>query len=135
MENQSLYWHPTIYEVTTDANTGDTIYTRAPLIEMSPYYRWHNSVLPRTEAFPPGFRMIAHSDDLGANLTGDREGGNLIVECCNYVDDPNLPEPDEVCTETWDKLDFPTTSCASMGIGFGESKDETGNPSFGIVLG
>lgn len=56
-ENQSLYWHPSIYRVVN----GEYILVRN--LDSSPYYRWDLSVDPVAEPFPPGFRMIAASDD------------------------------------------------------------------------
>ena len=56
-ENQSLYWHPSIYRVVN----GEHILVRD--LDSSPYYRWDRSVNPVAEPFPPGFRMIAASDD------------------------------------------------------------------------
>jgi len=109
VENQSLYWHPTIYEVTDNAD-GTKTYTRAPDIFSSPYYRWDNSVNPKTEAFPPEFRMIAHSNDFGADQGGESEG-NMLTECCNFRGDG------EVC-ESWDRLEFPTRKCDFLGIAF-----------------
>lgn len=110
-ENQSLYWHPTIYEVTTNSD-GTKKYTRAPFLDTSPYYRWDNTVLPKTEAFPPGFRMIAHSNDAGAAL-GEIDDGNIMTECCDLIGD------DEEDCQEWNKLHFPTQSCDFLGIAFG----------------
>ena len=111
VENQSLYWHPTIYEVTDNAD-GTKTYTRAPGIDTSPYYRWDNSVLPKTEAFPPGFRMIAHSNDPGANQGGET-GANMLTECCDLLGDE-----EEDCV-SWDRLHFPTRTCDFLGIAMG----------------
>ena len=77
IENQSLYWHPSVYKVTTSGGT--KTYTRVSQLDSSPYYRWDNSVLPRTEAFPTGFRMIAYSNQSGAT-TGGETGGNMFGE-------------------------------------------------------
>ena len=111
----SLLWlekHPTIFEVTTDSN-GVEIYTRAPTLLTSPYYRWMNDDEFETEAFPDGFRMIAHSTDDGAQQAGE-SGGNMLVECCQMIDD------EEDC-EFWDEMMFPTDSCDFLGIAFGMS--------------
>jgi len=77
-ENQSLYWHPSIYEVTVD--DGENTYTRVNDLETSPYYRWDKSpgLDPPTEAFPKDFHMIAYSDQQGANKGGET-GGNLFI--------------------------------------------------------
>lgn len=103
VENQSLYWHPTFYEVVTNGD-GSKTYTRFQGIETSPYYRWDNSALPRTEAFPPGFRMIAHSNDVGAN-------GRMLTECCNM-----LSGEEESCTEWGDLFFPPNQTCDFLGI-------------------
>ena len=105
--------HPTIYEVTSDAITGIETYTRAPEIFTSPYYRWINGGVDgvMTEEFPPGFRMIAHSDDEGAQLGGEL-GANMLTECCDY-----FPDGSEDCVE-WSDMRFPTQSCAFLGIAF-----------------
>eukprot|EP00561_Arcocellulus_cornucervis_P012712 CAMPEP_0185802860 /NCGR_PEP_ID=MMETSP1322-20130828/2246_1 /TAXON_ID=265543 /ORGANISM="Minutocellus polymorphus, Strain RCC2270" /LENGTH=169 /DNA_ID=CAMNT_0028498661 /DNA_START=168 /DNA_END=674 /DNA_ORIENTATION=+ len=82
VENQSLYWHPSIYEVTANEDGTET-FTRVDNLDSSPYYRWDNSVSPKTEAFPPGFRLITASSDAGAN-NGGENGGNMFTECCNF---------------------------------------------------
>ena len=105
--------HPTIFEVITDTN-GVSTYTRASSLFSSPYYRWDNSVEPKTEAFPPGFRMIASSNDAGAN-NGGESGGNMMVECCQ-TDGPE----DEDC-EFWPFMTFPQKNCDFLGIAFGKS--------------
>jgi len=109
VENQSLYWHPSIYEVTANGDGTET-FTRVSELETSPYYRWDNSVEPKTEAFPPGFRMIAASDDFGANAGGENDL-NMFTECCNYVNGQ------EDC-QSWNKLHFPTRTCSFLGIAF-----------------
>jgi len=106
-ENQSLYWHPSIYEV-TDNGDGTETFTRVSNLDSGPYYRWDNSVEPKTEAFPPAFRMIAGSDDNGANV-----GDNMFTECC----DLNSDGEEESCQE-WDRLFFPERSCGFLGIAF-----------------
>ena len=84
-------------------------------MESSPYYRWDNSVLPRTEEFPEGFRMIAYSDQENAQIGGET-GGNLFVECCNFVND------EEECTSTVGSVIFPTQKCDFVGFAFGMLK-------------
>ena len=103
--------HPTIYEVTNDGRGGET-FTRARNLETSPYYRWDNRVKPRTEAFPPGFRMIAASNDPGANQDGE-SGENMLTECCD------LDGEEEDC-QSWGRLEFPRRNCDFLGIAFGE---------------
>ena len=75
VENQSLYWHPTVYQVS--GGSVDPVYNRVPT-SLTTYYRWDHSALPRTEEFPPGFRVIASSADRGA------PPWNMFSECCNY---------------------------------------------------
>lgn len=87
-------------------------YVRAPKLFTSPYYRWIRGDGFETEEFPPGFRMIAHSDDQGAQEAGE-SGGNMLVECCDLI------EGDEDCEE-WDFFRFPERSCDFLGIAFGK---------------
>jgi len=79
-------------------------------LDSSPYYRWDNSVEPRTEAFPPGFRMIAGTTDAGSGSGGEM-GSNMFTECCDFVNG------DEQC-QSWERLYFPTQKCDSVGIAF-----------------
>jgi len=114
-ENQSLYWHPSIYEVTANGDGTET-FTRVSDLESSPYYRWDNSVLPRTEAFPPGFRMIAASNDPGADGGGGDGFPAMFTECCKV-----RPNGEEGRCESWEgSLVFPTQSCGFLGISLGE---------------
>jgi len=108
IENQSLYWHPSIYRVTKNP-AGGKIYTRVSRLESSPYYRWNTSTKPATVEFPPGFRMIAYSNQERADVGGET-GGNLLVECCN---------DGEACvTTSGNPLLFPRTRCGMMGLAF-----------------
>ena len=116
-ENQSLYWHPSIYRV-TDNTDGTETFTRVDNLESSPYYRWDNSVFdidatPKTEAFPPHFRYIAASSDPGAN-NGGENGENMFTECCDYQSNG-----EEDCV-SWNRLEFPTQTCDFLGIALGE---------------
>ena len=70
-------------------------------------------MLPRTEEFPPGFRMIAYSNQQNAN-TGGETGANMFVECCNI-----LGEEEEECTTTAGGIIFPTQACDFVGFAFG----------------
>ena len=118
IENQSLYWHPSIYRVETDPNTQAKTYYRESNLDTSPYYRWDKQ--HETLPFPDRFRMIAHSTDDNANLGGETDG-NLLVECCNMINVPGEEEPQEDCTTTGGPfLQFPTQSCDFVGIGFGK---------------
>lgn len=104
-ENQSLYWHPSIYRI-ADNDDGTKTYTRISDLFSSPYYRWDNSVKPETEAFPPKFRMIAFSDQDGADKGGET-GSNFFMECCN---------DGEAC-DTWTgALSFPRKNCQMLGM-------------------
>eukprot|EP00978_Attheya_sp_CCMP212_P012200 scaffold30375_cov55-Attheya_sp.AAC.2 len=120
VENQSLYWHPSIYEVTVDTTnvnvnvnnmSDEKTFTRVSNLWASPNYRWDNSVLPRTEAFPPGFRMIASSHDEGSDRGGEK-GFNMFTECCTFVNGR------DVHCETWNHLEFPEQACDSFNIAF-----------------
>lgn len=55
-----------MYEVTENGD-GTKTYTRART-KATAYYRWDQGAIPAAEAFPPGFRMIAHSNDFGADV-------------------------------------------------------------------
>ena len=111
IENQSLYWHPSIYEKTRGENP---TYTRVSNLESSPYYRWDNSVTDpdgeTTQAFPKDFKMIAYSD-MENSATGGETGGNLFTECCDYD-----VFGEEVCTSNTGSIEFPTRNCAFLGL-------------------
>merc|ERR1719356_2259307 len=80
-ENQSSYWHPSIYR--RRRSDGEAAgFELVTNLEVGPYYRWDNSVSPRTVAYPPGFQMIAHypSTDPGAE-------GRMMTECCMLSED------------------------------------------------
>jgi len=131
-ENQSLYWHPSIYRKTQ--KKGESIYTRVNNLETSPYYRWNTDTIPETVAFPPGFRMIAYSNDENAD-SGGETGGNLLVECCDFKKDGR-----EDCSTTGgNPLIFPTKTCDSLNLAFAmptcwdESKGVGTDDPFGHV--
>ena len=107
-----LVKHPSIYQIATNQD-GTKTYTRVDNLDSSPYYRWDNSVLPRTEAFPPEFRMIAYSDQDGADVGGEN-GGNLFTECCD-ID----AQGEESCTITESGVNFPKKNCDFLGMAFG----------------
>ena len=109
VENQSLYWHPSIYQVENNGDGTET-FTRVSKLDSSPYYRWDKSAMPLVEAFSPGFRMIAASNDPGANQDGET-GSNMFTECCN------IDSGEEDCI-SWDTLNFPARSCDFVGIAF-----------------
>jgi hypothetical protein len=97
-----------VYEV---ANNGDgtKTYTRAKS-KATLYYRWDQGAIPAVEAFPPGFRMIAHSDDDGADKGEIGGEHNLVIECCrNGTKD---------CEYFKDFLTFPNMKCDLMEIFF-----------------
>ena len=96
-----------MYEV-ADNGDGTKTYTRSRT-RATAYYRWDQSALPAVEAFPPGFRMIAHSDDEGADKGEIAEEHNLFVECCR--------DGTQDC-ETFGFLTFPNIKCDLMEIFF-----------------
>lgn len=103
-ENKSLYWHPSIYRVSSDG-----VYTLDEIHYSSVYYFWDTGKNKKTHAFPKGFRMIA----------SDREA---FTECvvgnfkpCTRTDDCNIPEgvdktffPAEACDMLEITMDFPS---------------------------
>ena len=92
---------------------GQTTYSRVSQLETSPYYRWPDPNIASTSEFPPGFRMIAYSNQEGAG-TGGETGANLFVECCDYVNGG-----EESCTNyEGNPLVFPTNTCDFLGIAF-----------------
>jgi hypothetical protein len=103
-ENQSSYWHPSIYRRLRSDGEAAT-FELVTNLEVGPYYRWDNSVSPRTQAYPPGFQMIAHypSTDPGAE-------GRMMTECCMLSEDG-----EEQCEE-WSFLHFPARNCDFVGI-------------------
>ena len=100
----------------TNDGTGTETFTRVNNLETSPYHRWDKSNAPETVNFPPGFRMIAHSNYAGANQAGATRG-NMLTECCDVAS--NNGEEGEC--ETWDRLNFPTRTCGFLGIAMGRS--------------
>ena len=123
VENGSLYWHPSFYRVLEDGVT----HVRVSDLESSPYYRWDKSVSPLVEPFPPRFRMIASSADVGADGCGgtiaDPTGaGNcgedsfhaMFTECCDFRNNG------ESCTSYEGGLVFPTGTCDFLGIALGK---------------
>ncbi len=83
-------------------------------LETSPYYRWDTTTPPETVAFPPDFRMIAYSNQDGADGGGEN-GENLFVECCN------MRNGNESCENfVGHPLRFPKRNCDFVGIAFGK---------------
>ena len=126
VENKSLYWHPSIYRVDS---VGEHV--RVNDLEFGPYYRWDKSVSPGVEAFPPGFRMIAASNDDGAcgYDAGDCEEDSFVAmfsECCD------MSGEEESCSSWEGELFFPKQNCDFLGIALGEytieSCDDLGWP-------
>ncbi|CAJ1956119.1 unnamed protein product [Cylindrotheca closterium] len=117
--NQSLQWHPSIYRLIED-DTGDDQtyqYTSVSNLQSTLNYRWDrtsNTTASETVAFPPGFRMIAHSsyEPTRASMPGESSGQNIQTECCDMRDDAK-----DDC-ETWNKLHFPTFPCGWLDISF-----------------
>mmetsp|Transcript_7869 Transcript_7869/g.12305 ORF Transcript_7869/g.12305 Transcript_7869/m.12305 type:complete len:758 (+) Transcript_7869:75-2348(+) len=110
VENQSLYWHPTVYEVIENNNNGGTTTFVRAHTRATAYYRWDQSAVPATEAFPPGFRMIAHSNDEGADKGEIGGQYNLLVECCR--------DGTRDCETFKYHLTFPAMKCDLMEIFF-----------------
>jgi hypothetical protein len=101
--------------VTTDED-GVKTYTRVNNLDTSPYYRWNTNTLPETVPFPPGFRMISHSDQYGITAPSDFNE-MLFVECCDYDADG-----EEICsyTSTDTSLIFPQQTCDFLSIALSE---------------
>jgi len=105
-ENQSSYWHPSIYR--RRRSDGDAaMFELVTNLEVGPYYRWDNSVSPATVAYPPGFRMIAHYPSPMGEPGAE---GRMMTECCMLSEDG-----DESCEE-WRFLHFPQRNCDFVGI-------------------
>lgn len=104
-ENQSLYWHPSIYKVGRNAATGEATYELAEISFTGPYYRWDkNAPAPAVEAFPKGFQMIAGMDPKEIRV-------NLFSEC---LCPKKCTRSDGLCESKSDI--FPSTACGEMGI-------------------
>lgn len=114
-ENKSLYWHPTIYKVGRDKATNANTYELANISFSGPYYRWDKDApLPRVEAFPEGFQMIAGMDP-------DLPGLNLFSEClcpkaCSRADGLCNPEDYGDDFDENENDFFPMSACGEMGI-------------------
>jgi hypothetical protein len=111
--NKSLYWHPSIYCVDSNGE-----HVRVDDLEFGPYYRWDKSVSPGVEPFPPGFRMIAASNDDGACGYGAENCGDnfvaMFTECCTMSGDS------ESCSDWEGELFFPKRNCDFLSIALGE---------------
>jgi len=93
VENMSLYWHPTVYEVHPDTN----VHSKVDIYFASTYYIWTTG---EAKAFPDGFKMIA-----GFNGISEARAG---AECVAPFD----CERDNC--ETDDTSFFPATGCAEL---------------------
>jgi len=102
-ENKSLYWHPSIYRVSSDG-----VFTLDEIYYASVYYFWDTKAKKKTKAFPKGFRMIA----------SDREA---FTECvvggfkpCTRADGCEVPDgvktffPSQACDMLEITMDFPS---------------------------
>lgn len=102
-ENKSLYWHPSIYRVSSDG-----VFTLDDIYYASVYYFWDTRSRKQTQAFPKGFRMIA----------SDRAA---FTECvvgnfkpCTRPDGCAIPEgvttffPSQACDMLEITMDFPS---------------------------
>jgi len=122
IENQSLYWHPSIYRVDHDAVTREKSYELAEVSFAGPYYRWDKDAPPpMVEPFPKGFQMIA-----GMPVDGEVEDGvNLFSEClcqkpCTRSDGCETESdffPSTACGEMGIAMVFPTCWNATAGLG------------------
>ena len=95
VENKSLYWHPTVYEVDTSTNT----YKIDPIFYASTYYVWNTG---DATAFPDGFKMVA---GFGGDPLARAQAG-----CAN----PSPCERDNC--DTFDTSFFPATACSELEV-------------------
>mmetsp|Transcript_6632 Transcript_6632/g.7709 ORF Transcript_6632/g.7709 Transcript_6632/m.7709 type:complete len:528 (+) Transcript_6632:87-1670(+) len=133
VENQSLYWHPSIYRVDTDAATGEKTYELAEVSFAGPYYRWDKDApSPTVEPFPKGFQMIA-----GFPVDGKVEDGvNLFSEClcpkdCTRSDGCETESdlfPADACGEMGIAMAFPT--CWNETAGLGDTNDHISHMAY-----
>ena len=95
VENQSLYWHPTIYRVLTDG-------THEPVeASLSIYYIYKPG---ETRAFPPGFQMIAGIDPQFEDISA--------LECIDGNNFPCNPANNNNCSpEGRPSTVFPLHGC------------------------
>lgn len=103
--------------MTSDDNGVTKTYTRLNDLVTGPYYRWNTSTMPETVPFPPGFRMIAHSDQYGIEAPSDFDE-ILYVECCDYDE-----AGEEICSyaSAGTSIIFPDQTCNFLGIAMSES--------------
>lgn len=120
-ENKSLYWHPSIYRVSSDG-----VFTLDEIYYASVYYFWDTQAEKKTRSFPKGFRMIA----------SDREA---FTECvvgdfkpCARADGCEVPDgvetffPSLACDMLEITMDFP--SCWDGRIDSPDHKDHMAYP-------
>ena len=92
LENGSLYWHPSVYEVSVDAAGRPREYRKAPIWFGSSYYIFPTG---ETRAFPPGFKMIARGADAMAEAefecVGESECERGRRDCDAAVPGSNFP--------------------------------------------
>eukprot|EP00986_Skeletonema_menzelii_P010248 scaffold4964_cov220-Skeletonema_menzelii.AAC.1 len=100
----------------------DRTHYRVDDLEFGPYYRWDRSVFPQVEPFPPGFRMIAASNDPGACGVGSDcpsacgveddcpNAVAMFTECCDFRNNG------ESCSSWEGQLFFPRQNCDFVGI-------------------
>ncbi|GMH69991.1 hypothetical protein TrRE_jg3344 [Triparma retinervis] len=99
-ENNSLYWHPTVY---MHDKVNDK-YEKAPIWFGSSYYVWETGA---TTAFPDGFNMIAYGSNPKARVEVSCDGPSPCErEDCSTADDSFFPA--NACHELEAKLVFPT---------------------------
>lgn len=102
----NCFLHSSQYRVSPDGT-----HTRVDNIEFGPYYRWDRSVSPEPEPFPPGFRMIAASND-----PGGEESGSMLTEGCNFRNNG------ENCNFWEGQLFFPRQNYDFLGIALGKTE-------------
>jgi len=95
-ENKSLYWHPTVYEVTSNG-----VYRKAEIWFTSAYYIWTTG---QATAFPDGFKMVA-----GFGGVPEARANFECVGCEAGGDDCHYTSfPEESCVELEVSMAFPT---------------------------
>eukprot|EP00540_Astrosyne_radiata_P004172 CAMPEP_0116859856 /NCGR_PEP_ID=MMETSP0418-20121206/22073_1 /TAXON_ID=1158023 /ORGANISM="Astrosyne radiata, Strain 13vi08-1A" /LENGTH=502 /DNA_ID=CAMNT_0004494161 /DNA_START=213 /DNA_END=1718 /DNA_ORIENTATION=- len=90
-ENQSLYWHPTIYKVLPDGTK-----EMAKMYLASAYYIWETG---KATAFPDGFKMIAFVPESQANGWFPQEPTDELeteIPFPNCWDGVNIDSPDHM---------------------------------------
>lgn len=107
LENGSLYWHPTVYEVSVDAGGVPVEYRKAPIWFASSYYVWPTG---ETQAFPDGFKMVARGSEPMAQAEFECVGPSACErgrrDCDAALAGSNFPS--SACWELEVSLVFPS---------------------------